>query len=169
MPSRENLERWLQVIELISYYDILGVPQHATDTAIRDAFHRFGAAFHPDRHREDEGIHSKVTRVFRRGVEAYRVLRHPALRARYDLGLAQGRLRLESDEREPAWEVHSLRALCMTPAGRLYAGHAEQHLERRDLRAALAALDKAHAAEGKNPSLAERLEALRELMTLNLS
>lgn len=166
MPSRANLERWLRVLDLTSYYEILGVPRHASDAAIRDAFHQFGAAFHPDRHRDaDDETRREISQVFRRGVEAYRVLRDPTLRARYDLDLSQGRLRLEVGGREPTSDDHSLRALCVTPAGRLYAGRADQHLERGDFLTALGALEQASDAEGENPALAERLAALRHLTT----
>ena len=166
--NRRHLEEWLQVIDLSSYYELLGVLEIADDDAIRDAFHRFCESFHPDRHRdEDEATRSKISRVFKRGVEAYRVLREPELRGRYDLGLAQGKLRLDVDQRAGGSKASSLRDLCATPAGRLHAGRAEDHLNRGEVRAALASLRRAVDAEGDSPFLEERLDALRQLAELH--
>lgn len=165
--SRQNLDDWLHVLDLSSYYELLGVLEIAGDDAIREAFHRFCTSFHPDRHRgEDELTRSKINRVFKRGVEAYRVLRDPDLRSRYDLGLAQGKLRLDVDQRVGGGTARSLRDLCATPAGRLHAGRAEEHLDRGELTQALEFLHKASMAEGDNPFLEERVDALRQLIEM---
>lgn len=164
--NQRNLEEWMQVVDLSTYYELLGVLEIADDRAIQEAFHRFSAAFHPDRHRgADEETRQRITYVFKRGAEAYRVLRDRELRARYDLYLAQGKLRL--DERPPApGGVQSLTDLCVTPAGRLHARRAEEHLDRSELEEALRSLERALDVEGDNPRLEERRRALQALLEL---
>jgi curved DNA-binding protein CbpA len=170
--NRQNLQQWLQAVEFANYYELLGLLEICDDAAIQEAFHRFCASFHPDQHRgEDELYRQQVSYVFKRGAEAYRVLRDPELRARYDLALAQGKLRL--DETVPpeagptdAGAARSLTSLAQTPAGRLHAGHAEGHLHRGELATALACLERALEADGNNAALAERIAALRDLLSL---
>lgn len=164
--NQRNLEDWLQVVDISTYYELLGVLEIADDSAIQEAFHRFSAAFHPDRHRgADEETRQHVTYIFKRGAEAYRVLRDPELRARYDLCLAQGKLRL--DEQPPApGGVQTLTDLCVTPAGRLHARRAEEHLDRSEFGEALRALERALELEGDNPRLDERRRALQALLDL---
>lgn len=164
--NRRNLQDWLEVLDLSNYYEILGLLEICDDAAIQEAFHRFCATFHPDQHRGESAEHrAQVTRIFKRGAEAYRVLRDPELRARYDLALSAGKLRLE-EAAGPDLSERSLPALCRTPAGRLHAGHAEDHLHRSELEAALTCLERALDAEGDNPALLERRDALRQLLAL---
>lgn len=163
----KHLEDWLAIVDVSSYYELLGVLAVADDTAIRDAFHRFSAAFHPDQHREDDEETQRRCRfLFMRGAEAYRVLRDPILRARYDLCLAQGKLRLEGSQATEGGTALSLSDLCETPAGRLHARHAEEHLDRGELSTALRSLSEAAQAEGRNPRLDERIDALRQFLSL---
>lgn len=170
--NRRNLQQWLEAVEFANYYELLGLLEICDDAAIQEAFHRFCASFHPDQHRGEDELHrQQVSYVFRRGTEAYRVLRDPELRARYDLGLAQGKLRLEEtlppEAGAPETGVaRSLVSLCHTPAGRLHARHAEGHLHRTELSAALACLERALEADGSNPALEERAVALREMLNL---
>jgi curved DNA-binding protein CbpA len=93
-----RLLEWQDLLDETNYYELLGVLEIADELAIRQAFHEFALAFHPDGHL-DRGpeILATARRVFQRGVEAYRVLANPELRARYDLELAKGRLRLASE------------------------------------------------------------------------
>ncbi len=90
------IQEWLAALDAISYYQLFDLPREAEPDAIRRAFHTFAEAFHPDMHRwRDPSDQASLGVIFRRGVEAYRVLADPALRARYDEALAQGILRPE--------------------------------------------------------------------------
>lgn len=163
--NRRNLEDWLEAVDVSTYYELLGVLEVADEGAIQEAFHRFSAAFHPDQHRgEDERTRQRITYVFKRGAEAYRVLRDPELRARYDLCLAQGKLRLDGQPSTPG--AQSLADLCTTPGGRLHARRAEEHLDRSELADALRSLERALDAEGDNPRIVERQRALLDLLRL---
>jgi curved DNA-binding protein CbpA len=162
-----RLLEWQDLLDETNYYELLGVLEIADELAIRQAFHEFALAFHPDGHL-DRGpeILATARRVFQRGVEAYRVLANPELRARYDLELAKGRLRLGSEAglaseagrgtqtvrraeageesavgrsqaRAPAGStVQSLDELCRSAAARLAARHADELISQGDLRGA---------------------------------
>jgi curved DNA-binding protein CbpA len=62
------------------YYEVLGVPPHATDEQIRRRFRELARKYHPDVNRSPDAEHR-----FKEITEAYRVLSNPSLRADYDL------------------------------------------------------------------------------------
>jgi DnaJ-domain-containing protein 1 len=74
-----ELLAWLDVLDSVTYYEILNV----------DA-----AAFHPDAHAMSDGHEQRAAHmIFKRGVEAYRVLLDPSSRATYDAAIDQGEVR----------------------------------------------------------------------------
>src|SRR5277367_3274829 len=92
----EALQRWLGVLDNISYYDLFRVPPKATVDEVKYAFYAFADAFHPDGHAwRSAWEREAVGRIFRRGTEAYRVLSDPSLRSRYDHALGEGIVRSE--------------------------------------------------------------------------
>lgn len=62
------------------YYEVLGLPPHATDEQIRRRFRELARQYHPDVNRSPDAEHR-----FKEITEAYRVLSSPSLRADYDL------------------------------------------------------------------------------------
>ncbi len=62
------------------YYEVLGVPPHASDEQIRRRFRELARKYHPDVNRSPDAEHR-----FKEITEAYRVLSSPSLRADYDL------------------------------------------------------------------------------------
>ena len=62
------------------YYDVLGVPRGADETAIKKAFRRLARELHPDVNRHDPEAEDK----FKEAAEAYEVLSDPERRATYD-------------------------------------------------------------------------------------
>lgn len=166
--DRAHLHAWAEVLDESSYYEILGVLHIADAGAIRDAFHEFALAFHPDAQLDLDADERKlVQQVFQRGVEAYRVLASDEARARYDLALAKGLLRLEGESTRKDTGARSLDELCTSAAAKLHAKRAEDLITRGDLgRAADELLRALRAEEGANPDLAERLQALNALVRL---
>ncbi len=160
---REQVLSWLEVLDDTSYYDLLGVLEIADDAAIQSAFHEFSQSFHPDSHRgRAPEIREAVTIIFKRGAEAYRVLRDPRSRAAYDLSLAQGALRYSptGGSRDGQGEQKGLEALCATAGGRLHARQAERALAEGDLATARELLQKAQTAEGINIALQNKFQEL---------
>lgn len=162
----ERLRTWAELIDDATYYEVLGILDLADAGAIKAAFHEFALAFHPDQHLGGTDEQRGAARyVFQRGAEAYRVLSDPELRAKYDLALASGHLRLVAGE--PAHRVSSAAALksledvCKTPAAKLSARKADQQIGLGDLAEARRLLREALMQESEdNPDLEERIEAL---------
>jgi curved DNA-binding protein CbpA len=163
---RVRISAWDELIDDATYYEILGVLEAADEGAIKRAFHEFAQAFHPDSHLgRDQEILAAVRRVFQRGAEAYRVLSHPELRAKYDLAIAKGLVRLDAGDvpKRPGVGVgaKSLDELCKSAAARLCAQKADLLISRGDLSGAKRELAMAlHHDGNKNPELAERLDAI---------
>ena len=79
---------WAESLETMHYYDILRVPFDASTTDIQKAFHDLSLRCHPDRFVDEPlEVGEAATKVFKRLVEAYNVLRRPQMRARYDAEL----------------------------------------------------------------------------------
>ena len=162
----DRAQRWAEVLDDSTYYEILGVLEIADDAAIREAFHSFAQAFHPDSHTDaDEELLATVRRLFQRGAEAYRVLSHPELRVRYDMALDKGELRLQAGNipQRPRMHVAAkpLDELCRSGGAKLCAKKADKLISAGDLAGAKRELEKALQFDGgANPALAERLDAL---------
>ncbi len=63
-----------------SYYDILGVPENASQDDIKKAFRKLAMKYHPDRNKGDAGAETK----FKELSEANETLSDPKKRAEYD-------------------------------------------------------------------------------------
>lgn len=61
------------------YYEELGLPRDADETAIKDAYHRLAMKWHPDRNKSPE-----AEARFKRIATAYAILSDPRKRAKYD-------------------------------------------------------------------------------------
>jgi uncharacterized protein (TIGR02266 family) len=85
----------LAALDRRSYYQLLEVTPEATGDAVREAFARRVAAYHPDRHAREPNPERRraLVSLQARFNEAYRVLSDPKQRAEYDRGLASGQLR----------------------------------------------------------------------------
>lgn len=74
-----------------NYYEILGVPQTATEKEIKLAYREIALVYHPDSHFFDEilGETEKITnsKIFTKVTEAYHTLTNPVMRAKYDATL----------------------------------------------------------------------------------
>jgi curved DNA-binding protein CbpA len=122
-------------LDRLDYYALLQLERSAPRDAVRAAFHRFAAKFHPDRHAGASlAKRDRAAQVYRRGAEAYKVLTDPAQRRAYDAGLARGRLRFDP-QAEPPDEpkaVLSWPLKLRNPAARPFGVKAEQAYKRGD-------------------------------------
>lgn len=159
----DRILEWAELIDESNYYEILGVLEIADAGAIKNAFHEFALAFHPDAHPQvDDEVQSLLRQIFQRGVEAYRTLSNDALRAEYDMALARGQLRLSEESRPAELDgVKSLTDLCRTKSAKLAAARADRLINEGKLAEAKTELQMAiHHEASANPELRERLEAL---------
>jgi curved DNA-binding protein CbpA len=162
--ERDHLFAWLEGLDDLSYYDLLGVEQDATADAVQEAFHAFCATFHPDGHvaRPDDE-RGALSTIFKRGTEAYSVLGDPALRAQYDEQLATPgspqppRASLSPHSRPPRSRAPGVRApledTVRSPSARPFARRAEELMGQGDLRQAKLQLVMANHMDPGNESL----------------
>ncbi len=163
------LER-LAALEEKSYYEILRVPSNAAAAEVKESFHEFALACHPDQYVEEEPeVIRAASELFKRGVEAYRVLSRPALRDRYDEGLTKGKLRLvlrEAEETRPPPTMRTLEAIARNPKAKQHALRADRLISSGKLEDARIALVMAMQDDPENEELKERLEVLYEALSL---
>ena len=95
--DQEALRAWLQALDSITYYELFRASPTAPYDELRAAFHAFAEDFHPDAHRwRHPNEQAAIGRIYRRGMEAWRVLSDPSLRTRYDEAVKNGILRPEN-------------------------------------------------------------------------
>jgi curved DNA-binding protein CbpA len=108
VPTVQTFRAWAESLEDATYYTVLRVPVDATPAAIKEAFHAIALRCHPDRFvDEDDALRVAASSVFKRAVEAYRVLSRPELRAEYDRALAAGARRHDPGASMPASRVEA--------------------------------------------------------------
>ncbi|HMI94053.1 MAG TPA: DnaJ domain-containing protein [Polyangiales bacterium] len=161
-----RLAEWGAAIQESSYYEVLGVDERAGDPELQAAYQRFARAFHPDAHVGAQEEHVRILkRVFQHGAEAYRVLKNPELRMRYDMALTRGHLRLLPSDVPPAFESSGagrpLHELCRSAGAKLAANKAARFIDTGDLEGAKRELLIALEHDGSaNPALTARIDAL---------
>jgi DnaJ-class molecular chaperone len=169
--DRDAIRMWLRQLDQMTYYQVLGLGSSATTDAIGAAFHAFSGYFHPDQHRarpDDE--RNAIAHIFRRGAEAYRVLGHPELRARYDAAVAQGQVRVDlshaaaqADARvSVAPKPIRLEDQVRNPSARTFVRRAEELAARGDHKQALLQVRLAMSMDRDNPHLATYERSLLE-------
>ncbi len=101
---REALARFVDkahaALDTADYYQILNVRRDATSDEMRDAYYKLAARLHPDLHPSWEGtpMRDKLTTLYSRVTEAYRVLTNGERRGQYDRQLAGGKRRWTADD-----------------------------------------------------------------------
>jgi curved DNA-binding protein CbpA len=168
--SREAFLHWVAGVDKKSYYAILRVESRATLGQLKAAFHLFALDYHPDRYAdEDDEVKAAAAEVFKRGVEAYRVLSRAPLRKRYDEALARGKNRLDEkrvDTAPPPPVGKTLEDVAHTPKGKQWALKADRLLSIGKLEDARLALVNALQSEPDNAELQDRLNLVYEALAL---
>jgi curved DNA-binding protein CbpA len=150
-----------------SYYDLLGVPRDARPEGIKASYVKLAAACHPDANRRSSAEQrAAAAAVFKRVVEAYRILSSPDLRARYERALSRGKLRLDplaKDSAPPT--LRTLETLAVTPSAKQFARAADRLIGEGKLKEAKMQMTLALNCDRDNPQLAERLTMLNETLS----
>lgn len=157
------VERAYSSLDSVDYYRVLGVSSAATSAQIRDAYYRLAAYLHPDVHGVDvePRFHRKLTAVYSRVVEAYKVLTDDARRQNYDAALARGNMRLRAG-RTTAPPSRPEDTLTNPKAKRFYE-LSQRALHDNDLRSARTNLKLALSMEPDSELLKAELERLEAL------
>jgi curved DNA-binding protein CbpA len=145
------VDRAYAAMEQTDYYRVLGMSSACTEAEIRDAYYKLAARLHPDVHGEDldEAFRQRLTTVFSRVVEAYRVLSDAGKRREYDKTLAAGSMRMATGAKvKPRVEE-----LLTDAHARKFYLLAQQAMDGGDARAAVMNLHIAMSAEPDNPIL----------------
>jgi curved DNA-binding protein CbpA len=166
----EAIFEWLFLLDHLDYYELFRIDRTATADEVRDAFHAFASAFHPDGHggRSSEE-RDALDAIFKRGTEAYAVLADPGMRARYDEALARvgdrvlpPRIRSipPPSSRAPSSAPARLEDIVRTASARPFARRAEELLEKGDIPQAKLQLELAAHKDPDNDALTEYLRSL---------
>ncbi len=170
MDAIEALLSRLSTLEEKSYYEILRVPSGSSAADVKEAFHEFALACHPDQYVEETPeVARAASEIFKRGVEAYKVLSRPVWRAKYDEGLTKGKLRFvvgEAPETPPPPKMRTLEDIARSPRAKEHALRADRLISSGRLEDARIALVTALQHEPDNGELKERLGVLYEAMAL---
>lgn len=169
MAASSTFIAWAESLESQSYYDILRVDERATPSDIQQAFHALSLRCHPDRFvEEDADVGQAASVVFKRLVEAYNVLRRPALRKRYDAELQKGETRIDEHAKpeKKSFEQRTLFMIARDPKAKKLAAKADAFLSEGRLGDARIQLIGACQNDPDNAELKERLDILYEALML---
>jgi curved DNA-binding protein CbpA len=171
--SDEFLAAWVNVLDDLTYYELFGAPEDASPDDLREAFHVFCDAFHPDRHlgRPAEE-RASISTIFKRGTEAYLVLSDVGLRSRYDQQLAsnpKAPLRISALSRPPPGGQSAappkLEDAVRSPSARPFARRAEELMSAGDFRQAKLQLVMANHMDPDNASLRAALKQVESKLS----
>lgn len=167
---RPLVERLFKDLERLSYYKILGVGQGASPSAIQQAFYRRAVQLHPDRHHglEDEVLKSKISKIYKRISEGYRVLSSTRTRRLYDRGLRRGELRLGQHAPSDQAEAPTPRSSSDTPNQEVQAviTQTTAYLKERSFDQAIQLLENALSSFPDSPRLQSKIKDARRLKRL---
>ena len=149
-------------LEQIDYYRLLGVSSAANEEQIRAAYYKLAAHLHPDIHGESasDSFRIKLTAVYSRVVEAYKVLTDRSRRQNYDSALAAGSMRLRAGLK--LTNIPQV-DLIKTPAARRFFDLAEHAMRNKDLKAAIMNYKLALSVEPRNEMITGKLTAAEAL------
>lgn len=82
----EEVSQLHDALDELNNYELLRVPRSATASQIKEAFFQCAVQFHPDRFNRlgDDALKEQIYEIYKRMVEAFRVLHDPLLRRTYD-------------------------------------------------------------------------------------
>ena len=153
---RDFVERAHKVLNEVTYYQLLCIPPTADLTQVRAAYYKLATSLHPDVHgvEVDLEYRKKLTAVFSRVAEAYKVLTDTKLRSRYDRELGQGQVRIGmgADVDKKSHDISDASALRFYKLGKAALGDG-------DIKSALMNLRFAEQKEPGSKSIKSALEA----------
>ena len=104
LRSRIEIETMHELLPELDYYQLLGLKSDSPQSEVDGAFRNESRRLHPDRHTAGAPpeFRTRANEVFKGINDAYRALRDPDARARYDTDRRAGAMRLSDDARRSA-------------------------------------------------------------------
>ncbi len=157
------IERVEPVLDKLDHFELMDVPADAGPTTIQEAFHQMASNLHPDLYRRllAPENHERLTIIYARIAEAYRVLRHAGNRRAYLKNEAKKREQRPAKTTKPSAGADSAVARLSPKAQRLYR-RAQTSIRMKDMASAKLNLRMALAMEPKSALIREALKDLEE-------
>ncbi len=163
-----RIDTLFETLDKITYYQLLGVEDTADARSIQLAYEQRSLELHPDRFLQlpDEVLRERLYCIYKRVVEAFRVLDNPQRRAAYDANLANrsGILRLVTTERPQRELARSPWEIARTQSGKTMLRSAFDALRVGQARKALQLFQAALQLEPDNAAILERYEATKKIV-----
>jgi curved DNA-binding protein CbpA len=168
MSTPLSIVAMFESLDTQSYYELLGVAPDAQADRIKASYVKLAGACHPDAYRRSSPEErAAAAAVFKRVVEAYRVLSSADLRNRYGRALSRGKLRIDPLARDSAPPtLRTLETLALTPSAKQFARAADRLIGEGKLKEAKMQMTMALNCDKDNAQLEERLTMLKETMSL---
>ncbi|MBN1336394.1 MAG: J domain-containing protein [Deltaproteobacteria bacterium] len=164
LRTRVEIETLHELLPDLDYYRILCIDPDTPQRDVETAFRNTARALHPDRYARvgDEAFRAKVNDIFRFVNEAWRTLKDPDTRARYDAERAAGAHRISPQAQAAAAQdavaSMSLEHAARTPDGEKRWRMALKCWEDKDYRGCRIQVHFALQAEPDNPVFQEWLQ-----------
>ena len=164
-----EIETLHELLPELDYYRLLQVPTTCDQARIDAAYRKESRRLHPDRYAAlgDEAVVEKVNDIYRRLNEAYRSLKDPELRARYDEELDSGGTRVSDTAREKAARDRATAAgpdqAATNPKAEKYWLMALRDFDQKNYRGAVMNIQFALTFEPENATFKEWLTRSQEL------
>lgn len=157
---------WMK-LDQADYYSILELTSEASKSELEQRFHQRSLLLHPDRHRVLKvpypQVYDKVNELYKRLLEAYRVLSDPKKRLLYDMMRTRGILRWQE---QIARELTQAVSQSSTEQGRRALMEAERLRSLGQWRDAWACVQHALSLEPTSASLLELNECYAHVLKL---
>jgi len=159
-----------KVLDQMDYYQILRINQKAFTHEIKKAYFNQSRSFHPDKYyNEAPEIVGKISRIFKRINEAYKVLSDQDTRAAYNKGINSPKkkelLRYDSKKLEQL-KSGGPEDEGRTPMGKKYYQLAKTSLQNKDYKSARINLQLAAKMEPGNQTFKARLAEVEDLLKI---
>jgi len=169
----ENFKRQvaslMKVMDDLDYYQILKLDQMAFDDDIKRAYFEESRLYHPDKYyNEPPEFQAKVTLVFKRVCEAYKVLSDQERRALYTKQISgpDRKKFLRFDPKVMEQEKAKKEDEGQTPMGKKYYLLAKAAIQNKDFKGARINLQLAVKMEPRNSTFAERLKEVEDTLAM---
>jgi len=157
-----------KVIDELDYYQILKIDQMAFEEDIKKAYFEESRIYHPDKYyTEPLEFQEKITKIFKRVCEAYKVLSDPDKRALYSK-LINGPERekyLRFDIRLLKAEAEKKEDEGSSPMAKKYYKMAKTAIANKDYKAAKINLQLAIKMEPNNQTFQDKLKEVNEILS----